>query len=535
MTIRPPTPTHEPVLSYGPGTPERAELLSTLAAHQPEELPLWIGGERVQTDARLPCYAPHDHARKLAEASLAGEAEVARALSAASEARADWAARSQAERSRVFLRAAELLAGPFRQRLNAATLLNQSKTIQQAEIDAACELCDFFRFNVSFADVLTESQPHSPPGVWNRLEARPLDGFVYAITPFNFTSIAANLPAAPALMGNTVLWKPSPSAMLSAQRVMELFTLAGLPPGVINLINGDAAAISRQVLAHRDFAGLHYTGSTTVFRSLWGQIAAELPRYRSYPRLVGETGGKDFILAHPSADPEALAAAIVLGGFEYQGQKCSAASRVYVPRSLWARTRERALEILQGITLGDPADLRHFMGAVIHEGAFERLSGAIARGLSDPRVTLIAGGGCHREVGWFIEPTLLKVEDPNHALMTEELFGPVVSVLVYDDDRFEQVLRWVDESDYALTGAVFARDAEALAQMDRALRFAAGNYYVNDKPTGAVVGQQPFGGGRLSGTNDKAGSPHNLMRWVSLRTIKETFVPRTSWRYPHQD
>ncbi|MEZ4234160.1 MAG: L-glutamate gamma-semialdehyde dehydrogenase [Polyangiaceae bacterium] len=532
--IQAPEPRNEPVLSYAPGSPEREALRAEVEAYQSESLPLWIGGEAIRTDQQQTFSSPHAHQRKLGAASLAGEPELAKALDAARQAKGAWASLSQSDRASVFLRAAELLSGPWRQKVNAATLLGQSKTPHQAEIDSACELIDFLRFNAHYADKLAEDQPSSSAGIWNRLEQRPLDGFVYAITPFNFTAIAGNLPSAPALMGNTVIWKPSPNAMLAAQRVMELFNEAGLPPGVINLVNGDPVAITSRVLAAPDFAGLHYTGSTSVFQSLWAQIANNLPKYRSYPRIVGETGGKDFIFAHPSADVRQLAVAIVRGGYEFQGQKCSAASRVYVPRSLWPELKKILEETIAQIQVGDPADFSNFMGAVISAQAFEKISGYQELGKADPKVRCVAGGGGNRDVGYFVDPTLFEVEDPKHRLMQEEIFGPVVTLWVYDDARLEEALDLVDStSGYALTGAVFARDRQAIVSAASRLRFAAGNFYVNDKPTGAVVGQQPFGGSRLSGTNDKAGSAQNLARWVSPRTVKETLSPPVDWRYPY--
>lgn len=529
-----PSPSNEPVKTYAPGTAERQELAREIErrAGAPVDVPLFVDGVAVHT-VGPEFSAPHRHALRLGRVAQASPGHVAAAIAAAGRARHEWAGLPQDARSAVFLRAAELAAGPWRQRLNAATLLNQSKTVQQAEIDSACELVDFFRFNVAFADRLAE-QPLSPAGAWNRSEARPLDGFVYAVTPFNFTAIAANLPTAPALLGNTVVWKPSPLAALSGHVVMELLIAAGLPAGVVNLVQGDPAAITAQVLAAPSFAGLHYTGSSAVFRAIWADIGAGLSRYRCYPRIVGETGGKDFILAHPSADLDALAVAIVRGGFEYQGQKCSAASRVYVPRSCWPDVEERVRAMTADLKMGDPADFSCFLGAVIGRTAFERITRYQALARADAGCRLVVGGGSDDREGYFVEPTLVAVSDPRHALMREEIFGPVVSLFVYDDARFDETVALVDEADYALTGAVFCTDRAVLARLERDLRFAAGNYYVNDKPTGAVVGQQPFGGGRLSGTNDKAGSAANLARWVSFRTIKETLVPARDWRYPHQ-
>ncbi len=436
-------------------------------------------------------------------------------------------------RAAVFLRAAELLAGPWRQRLNAATVLNQSKTSHQAEIDAACELIDFFRFNVHFAEQIASQQPISDRGIWNRSELRPLDGFVYAVTPFNFTSIAGNLPTAPALMGNTVVWKPSPLAVVSAHHLMELLREAGLPDGVVNLVQGDAEAITRQVLAAPDFAGLHFTGSTVVLKKLFAGVAANLDRYRTYPRIVGESGGKDFVVAHPSADVPALAVALLRGAFEFQGQKCSAASRAYIPRSLWPLVKERVSGMMGELRMGDPIAKGVFLGAVIGRTAFDKISGYQKLAKDSADCTVIAGGGADDKEGFFVEPTLVQTTDPKHRLMQEEIFGPVLTVYVYDDARFEDTLSLCDEtSPYGLTGAIFARDRAAVETAAQRLRHAAGNFYINDKPTGAVVGQQPFGGGRMSGTNDKAGAAWNLMRWASPRSIKETLSPPQDWRYP---
>ena len=431
----------------------------------------------------------------------------------------------------MLLKAAELLAGPWRATLNAATMLGQSKTVFQAEIDSACEVIDFWRFNPHYAQELYSEQPLSPAGIWNQLEYRPLEGFVYAITPFNFTAIGANLPTAPALMGNTIVWKPASTAVLSGYYVMKILEEAGLPPGVINFVPGDAGPISDAVLSHEDLAGVHFTGSTGVFNSMWKTIGANMARYRSYPRIVGETGGKDFIVAHASADPAAVAVAIVRGGFEYQGQKCSAASRVYVPKSIWPDVRDRAVAMIRDIKMGHVQDFRNFMGAVIDKKAFDKIGEYLAEAKKTAKI--LAGGNVHGEKGYFIEPTLVETSDPEYRLLCEEIFGPVVTAFAYDDDRWEDTLRTVDRtSPYALTGAVFARDRGAVREAASALRNAAGNFYINDKPTGAVVGQQPFGGARGSGTNDKAGSKLNLVRWVSARTIKETFVPPTDYRYP---
>ena len=498
------------------------------------EMPLVVAGRDVRSGDVRACVMPHAHRHVLGEYHQAGAAHVAAAVDAALAAHRDWSARPFADRAAVFLRAADLLATSWRDTLNAATMLGQSKTAHQAEIDAACETIDFWRFNVRFAQELLTQQPLSGPGTRNELEYRPLEGFVYAVTPFNFTSIAANLPTAPALLGNTVVWKPSATAMLSAHYLLRLLMDAGLPPGVINLVAGDAAAISRVVLAHRDLAGVHFTGSTEVFNGIWATIGGSTAIYRSYPRIVGETGGKDFILAHASADRPSLAAAILRGAFEYQGQKCSAASRLYVPRSLWADVRDRVVSGIDGIGVGDVRDFRNFMGAVIDRRAFDRIHGYI----DDARrtATIVAGGQTDARDGFFIRPTLVETTAPDHRLLSEEIFGPVVTAYVYDDDRWDETLALVDAtSPYALTGAVFAQDRDAVAQARRRLRYAAGNFYVNDKPTGAVVGQQPFGGSRASGTNDKAGSALNLVRWISARTVKETFSPPSDYRYPFMD
>jgi 1-pyrroline-5-carboxylate dehydrogenase len=496
-------------------------------------LPLVIGGERVVSDAQQGFYAPHRHALELGQFSLAEASHVERAIDAALAQKSSWAARDLSERAAVFRRAADLLSGPWRARLLAATMLNQSKTVHQAEIDAACELIDFFRFNAFFAEQIADQELISTATEKNRFELRPLDGFVYAITPFNFTSIAGNLPTAPALLGNTVVWKPSPLAALSAHCVLELLEEAGLPPGVINLVQGDPAKISARVFAHRDFCGLHFTGSSAVFRGIWRTIGENVARYRSYPRVVGETGGKDFIVAHPSADVKALAVAIVRGGFEFQGQKCSAASRVFLPKSIAAKVEAELHTMAGEIRVGDPTDSRNFLGAVIGNAAYTRISGYLDRAKLDPRCRIGFGGGCDDSTGYFIEPTWIEVSDLTHPLLSDEIFGPVVSCFVYADDRFEQILTAIDESTpYALTGAVFAQDRAAVDLATNRLEMSAGNFYINDKPTGAVVGQQPFGGARLSGTNDKAGSAWNLVRWASPRVIKENLNPPHDFRYP---
>jgi 1-pyrroline-5-carboxylate dehydrogenase len=530
---RVPPPVNEPVRGYGPGSLEKTELKARLASLAADrlEMPLVIGGREVRTGDLAKAVMPHDHGHVLGEYHKASPENVKEAIAAAAHARREWATWAPEDRLAVFLRAAELLATSWRATLNAATMLGQSKTAFQAEIDSACELIDFWRFNPHYAQELYAEQPLSNASMWNQLDYRPLEGFVYAVTPFNFTSIAGNLPTSPAIMGNTVVWKPASSAVPSAFFIMKLLEAAGLPPGVINFVPGNASAISKVVLTHRDLAGVHFTGSTEVFNSMWQTIGANMSSYRSYPRIVGETGGKDFILAHASADPQAFAVAVVRGGYEYQGQKCSAASRIYVPKSLWKDVRDRIVGMISDIRMGDVTDFRNFMGAVIDKKAFDGISGYLAEAKSTAKVH--AGGGTDATKGFFIEPALVEVEDPGHRLMREEIFGPVVTAFVYDDARWEEALRLVDEtSPYALTGAVFATDRRAVRGAAAALRGAAGNFYVNDKPTGAVVGQQPFGGARASGTNDKAGSKLNLVRWVSARAVKETFHPPRDFRYP---
>jgi 1-pyrroline-5-carboxylate dehydrogenase len=531
-------PLNEPVLDYAPGSPERAALKAEIARQAAEVpiLPLVIGGGRIETGQSTRMTAPHRHTLGVGTRVEGDVGHVDRAIAAALLAKPAWAALSLAERAAIFERAAELLAGPWRQRLNAATLLGQSKTPHQAEIDAACELIDFLRFNVHYARQLEALPLHSPSGVQNSIDLRPLDGFVLAVTPFNFTAIAGNLVAAPALLGNTVVWKPSPLSALSAFHLLELLEQAGLPPGVINLIQGDAASICEHALAHPEFSGLHFTGSSLVFDALQQRIAHHLPDYRAYPRVVGECGGKDFIFAHPSADATALAVAIVRGGFEYQGQKCSAASRVFLPRSLAARVFDETAALVSQIRMGDPADFGCFMGAVIGRAAFDKLAEALRRAAGDPECRIVAGGGADDSEGFFVQPSLIEVNDARHELLQRELFGPVVAAFVYDDARLDDAVKLCDRgSVYALTGAIFAQDERAIVELSAKLRFAAGNFYINDKPTGAVVGQQPFGGSRRSGTNDKAGSPWNLLRWTSPRTIKRTASPPVSFKYPYQD
>jgi 1-pyrroline-5-carboxylate dehydrogenase len=530
-----PTPQNEPVRSYAPGTPEREELKRALRdmSAQPIEIPLIVGGKEVRTAQTIDTVMPHCHHHVLAKVHQAGPKEAAAAVAAARAAWPDWAAASLEERAAVFLKAADLLAGKYRATVNAATMLGQSKTSHQAEIDAACELIDFFRFNPYFAERIQAEQPLSAAGTWNQLDYRPLEGFVYAISPFNFTSIGGNLSSAPALMGATVVWKPAATAVYSNYFLMKVMEEAGLPPGVINFLPGNSGQISTALLADRDLGGIHFTGSTEVFQWLWETVGKNLRQYAGYPRLVGETGGKDFILAHASADPDALAAAIVRGAFEYQGQKCSAASRAYVPDSLWPAVRERVLGMLERVRMGDPADFRNFMGAVIDRKAFDKIKEYIDQARTAPGVKVLSGGGAADGDGYFIEPTLLQVDDPKYRTMCEEIFGPVLTLHVYPERRWAETLQLVDAtSPYALTGAVFGRERAAVAEAQRVLRYAAGNFYVNDKPTGAVVGQQPFGGARASGTNDKAGSLFNLIRWVSPRAIKETFSPPTDFAYP---
>src|SRR6202521_3601195 len=530
-----PMPANEPVHEYAPDSPERTRLVTTLdrLAAAAIDLPHVIGGaHRMGSGERIDVVQPHRHAARLGTLTNATHTDAFAALDAALAAKAQWEATPFDERAAVFLRAADLMSGPWREKLAAATMLGQSKTAYQAEIDAPCELVDFWRFNVAFARQILAQQPISTRGVWNRTDYRPLEGFVYAVTPFNFTAIAGNLPTAPALMGNTVVWKPASSAMLSAYYIMKLLEEAGLPPGVINFVPGDPALISDRLLAHRDLAGVHFTGSTAVFNNMWKTIGASMSRYKSYPRIVGETGGKDFIIAHASADPAALAVAVVRGGYEYQGQKCSAVSRIYVPKSLWSEVRDRIVAMIDDIKMGDVTDFRNFMGAVIDKKAFTKIGEYLEHGRKN--ATVVAGGVARGEDGYFIEPTLIETKDPGYRLLCEEIFGPVVTVHVYPDSRWAETLKIVDEtSPYALTGAVFRRDRQAMRQAALALRNAAGNFYINDKPTGAVVGQQPFGGARASGTNDKAGSIFNLIRWVNARTIKELFVPPTDHRYPH--
>ena len=532
-----PEPYNEPVRNYAPHSPEREEL--RLRLHEMEsqqiEIPLVIGGEEVRTGNTFEAIEPHKRSHVLATVHKGGAAEVDRAAAAAAEAWNDWSRTPWEERAAIFLRAAELLAGPWRATLNAATMLGQSKTAHQAEIDAACEVIDFWRFNVKFMTRIYEEQPVSSPGVWNRLEYRPLEGFVFAVTPFNFTAIGANLPSSVALMGNTVVWKPATTAAYSAWWLMKLYEEAGLPPGVINLVYGSGSEVGDPALAHRDLAGVHFTGSTGVFNDMWKTIGTNIAagRYRNYPRIVGETGGKDFIVAHPSADVDAVATAIVRGSFEYQGQKCSAASRVFAPSNLWPELREKLAQEVKSLRVGDVGDFSNFMGAVIDGSSFKTQREAIEEAKASKNASVLVGGGCDDSDGWFVEPTVIETSDPDFRTMREELFGPVVTAFVYDEKHYDDTLDMIDAgAPYGLTGAVFSRDRDAVERAQKRLRYAAGNFYVNDKPTGAVVGQQPFGGARSSGTNDKAGSMWNLIRWASPRTIKETFVPPTDYRYP---
>jgi 1-pyrroline-5-carboxylate dehydrogenase len=528
-----PTPVNDPPRSYAVGSPERAEIKTRLATMADEriDIPIIIGGREIRTGRTTQAVMPHAHRHVLADTHQAGEAEIQQAIDASLAARHGWAAWPWEDRVAIFLKAAELLTTTWRATVNAATMLGQSKTVFQAEIDSACELIDFWRYNAAYAQELYSEQPVSDHSMWNQLEYRGLEGFVYAITPFNFTAIGGNLPTAPALMGCTVVWKPASSAILSAYYIYRLLEEAGLPPGVINLVPGDAVTISNALLAHRDLAGVHFTGSTAVFNSMWRTIANSLGGYRGYPRIVGETGGKDFIVAHPSADTQALAVAIVRGAFEYQGQKCSAASRIYVPKSIWPDVRDRVVAMIGELKMGDPRDFRNFLCAVIDRKAFIKIAGYIDDARQSAKI--LAGGTTNDSDGYFIAPTLVETDDPGYRLLREEIFGPVVTAYAFDDSRWLETLSLIDStSPYALTGAVFARDRAAIREADAALRYAAGNYYINDKPTGAVVGQQPFGGARASGTNDKAGSKMNLMRWVSARTVKETFSPPRSYDYP---
>jgi 1-pyrroline-5-carboxylate dehydrogenase len=534
-----PEPRNEPIRDYAPGSAERDRLqrrLAELTGAGPVDLPMTIDGhQRMGAGDPIDVVQPHRHRHVLGVMHNASNSDIEAAVTAASKAAPMWRGLSYEDRAAIFLRAADLIAGPWRDTMNAATMLGQSKSVIQAEIDAACEFIDFLRFNVSFGRRLLAEQPLSAPGTWNRIDQRPLEGFVCAITPFNFTAIAGNLPTAPALMGNTVVWKPSPTQQLAAHFTMLLLAEAGLPPGVINMVTGDGHAVSEVALAHPDLAGIHFTGSVPTFQLLWRTVAEHLTRYRNYPRIVGETGGKDFVIAHPSADADALLTALIRGAFEYQGQKCSAASRAYIPRSLWdGGLRDRLAATADSLTYGDVADFGNFGGAVIDARAFARHADALDMIAGSADCTVIAGGTCDDTEGWFVRPTVVACTDPSHKLFTTEYFGPILGVHVFEDARFDDVVRQAESvAPYALTGAVFARDRAVLARASEVLRYAAGNFYLNDKPTGAVVGQQPFGGARASGTNDKAGSWQNLIRWLSPRTIKENFVPPTDHTYPH--
>ena len=527
---------NEPVRQYPPSAKETKSLLSTyekMLNGAPIDMPMYIGGEEIRTDNKKPMSPPHDHQAVLGHFSSGDASHVNQAIDAAMSARSEWANLPWEERAAIFLRAADLLAGPFRDRMNASTMLAQSKNVFQAEIDAACELIDFFRFNVQYMTQIYKEQPESLPGLWNRLEYRPLEGFVFAITPFNFTSICANLCAAPAMMGNVVVWKPAESQMYSAKIIMDLFKEAGVPDGVINLISVDGPVAGEVVFNHKDFAGLHFTGSTGVFRYLWKEIGVNIAKYRSYPRIVGETGGKDFVMVHKTADAAQVATALTRGSFEFQGQKCSAASRAYIPQNLWNDVKSIVVEQVSSFKMGSPGDTSNFINAVIDEAAFDKIAGYIDYIKEQPDSEIIVGGNYDKSVGYFIEPTVVVTTNPKFRTLCEEIFGPVLTIFVYETEKFEETLELVDNtSDYALTGSIISNDRYAINLATKKLEYSAGNFYINDKPTGAVVGQQPFGGARGSGTNDKAGSPMNLLRWTSARTIKETFVPASDYRYP---
>ena len=533
-----PEPVNEPIKMYAPGSVERASLKAELARLSGKQLdiPMVIGGRNVRTGKMGECRAPHKRNLLLGRYHRGGKKEIERAIAAAAKAHVEWSRWSWEERVAVFLRAANLLEGPYRDRINAATMLSQSKTAFQAEIDAACELIDFFRFNCAYAEQIMCEQPQSAPGMWNRMEHRALEGFVFAVTPFNFTSIAANLPSAPAIMGNTVVWKPASTAVYAAHFVMQLFKEAGLPDGVINLVLGSGREIGGHALKHPDLAGVHFTGSTATFQAMWKTVGTNIAKYKTYPRIVGETGGKDFVFAHPSAKLQELAIALLRGAFEYQGQKCSAASRAYIPKSLWPRLEAILKKEIASIKMGDVADFSNFMGAVIDKSSYDKIKGYIDRAMSSKQAKIIIGGGADDSRGYFIEPTVILAKRPDYESMIEEIFGPVLTVYVYPDEKFEQTLALCDSSSpYALTGAIFSQDRSAVNKAVAALRWSAGNFYINDKPTGAVVGQQPFGGSRASGTNDKAGSILNMLRWTSPRTIKETFIPPKTYGYPHME
>ncbi len=530
-----PKPINEPVLNYAPGSPEKATLKATLAEFKSKEItiPMHIGGKHVVTDEKVRIHPPHDISHTLGYYSKATAEHVQQAIDAAMQAKPTWENMPWQERAAIFLKAADLLAGPYRQKMNAATMLGQSKNAFQSEIDAVAELCDFYRFNVEYMAQIYSQQPYSPAQTWNRLEYRALEGFIFALTPFNFTSIGGNLPAAPALMGNTVVWKPAETQIYSAAVIMDILEEAGLPDGVINLVFVDGQTAGDVIFNHTDFGGLHFTGSTAVFQKLWATIGNNISNYRSYPRVVGETGGKDFVVAHPSANPAAVATALARGAFEFQGQKCSAASRAYIPNEIWDSVRKTLVEQVSSFKMGSPEDFTNFINAVIDERSFDKISSYITEAKENPELEIVVGGNFDKSKGYFIEPTVILTKDPNYRTMCEEIFGPVLTIYVYEGKDFEQILETVDKtSPYALTGAIFAKDRAAIVLATEKLRHSAGNFYINDKPTGAVVGQQPFGGARGSGTNDKAGSLLNLIRWVSPRTIKENFVSPTDYRYP---
>ncbi len=530
-----PIAVNEPVKSYAPGSPEREAVLDVYKAFYSSkvDIPMYINGNEIRTENTHKMSPPHDHKHVVGTYHLAEKAHITDAISGALEARTAWAVMPWEQRAAIFLKAAELIAGPYRAKINAATMIAQSKTVHQAEIDAACEFIDFLRFNVQFMTDIYNEQPESTSDAWNRLEYRPLEGFIYAITPFNFTAISGNLPASAAMMGNVIVWKPSDSQIFSAKIIVDVFKEAGVPDGVINVVYGDPVMITDTVLASPDFSGLHFTGSTHVFKDLWAKIGKNIHNYKTYPRIVGETGGKDFIVAHPSANPKQVATAISRGAFEFQGQKCSAASRCYIPKSMWSAVKEYVIEDVKSFKIGTPADPSNFITAVIHEGSFDKLASYLDQAKQDKDAEIVVGGGYDKSKGYFIEPTVIVTKDPKYTTMCTELFGPVVTIYVYEDTDWEDTLHLVDQtSEYALTGAVLGTDRYALTQATEILQNAAGNFYINDKPTGAVVGQQPFGGGRASGTNDKAGSAQNLLRWVSPRMIKETFVTPEDYRYP---
>ena len=526
---------NEPVKSYAPNSPEKAAVLAAYKTMWDSKIdvPLYIGNKQIRTGNTRNISAPHDHKHIVGTYHLAEKTHIEKAISNALDAKNKWTTMAWEQRAAIFLKAAELIAGPYRARINAATMIGQSKNIYQAEIDAACELIDFLRYNVEFMTQIYSDQPQSNSDVWNRLEYRPLEGFVYAISPFNFTAIAANLPASAAMMGNVVIWKPSDSQVFSAKIIIDVFKEAGVPDGVINVVFGDALMITDTVLASRDFAGIHFTGSTDVFKDIWAKIGANIHHYKTYPRIVGETGGKDFIIAHPSANVKQVATGIVRGAFEFQGQKCSAASRAYIPQSLWEALKKQLITDVKSMKMGSPEDFSNFITAVIHEGSFDKLASYIDQAKKDSDAEIIVGGNYDKSVGYFIEPTIIVTTNPKYTTMKTELFGPIITIYVYEDSKWSETLKLVDEtSDFALTGAIFSQDRYAVEEATIALQNAAGNFYINDKPTGAVVGMQPFGGARASGTNDKAGSPLNLLRWVSPRTIKETFVSPEDYRYP---